>query len=71
MLSGKYPEGSLREMVGDGADGDGVALALRDLVVDLAHVLGLPGGVMPVADDDVGGFDVPTLRCGMLRERPT
>ena len=44
-------------MVGDGADGEVVDLALRDLVVDRAHVFGLPSGAMPVADDDVGRPD--------------
>jgi hypothetical protein len=60
------------------ADGDGMALALADLVVDLTDVLGFPGGVVPVVDDDIGGFDVPPLRYGipwgcsaMLREKPT
>ena len=60
------------------ADGDGMPLPLADLVVDLTNVLGFPGGVVPVADDDIGGFDVPPLRYGipwgysaMLREKPT
>jgi len=61
-LSGEYPEGSLREVVSDSTDSDGVALALRDLVVDLTHVLGLPGGVMPVADDDIGRLDEGPLQ---------
>ena len=60
------------------ADGDGMALSLTDLVVDLADVLGLPSGVVPVADDDTSSLDVPPLRYGipwgcsaMLREKPT
>ena len=53
------------------ADGDGMAFALTHLVVDLADVLGLPGGVVAVADDDVGGFEAPLLRSGVLREKPT
>ena len=61
MLSLEYQEGSLREMAGDGADGHGMALALADAVVDLADVLRLPGGVVPVADDDVGSFDESPL----------
>jgi hypothetical protein len=53
------------------ADGDGMALSLAHLAIDLTDVLGLPGGVVALADDDVRGFDVPPLRCGMLREKPT
>ncbi len=62
LLSAEYPEGSLREMVGDGTDGDGAALSLTHLVVDLADVLGLPGGVVAVADDDIGSFDEGSLQ---------
>jgi len=58
-------------MASDGADGDSMSLATGDLVVNVADVLALPGGVASVTDDDVGGFDVPPLRSGMLRERPT
>jgi hypothetical protein len=58
-------------MTSHSADGNGMALALGDLVVDLADVLCLPGGVVPVADDDVGGFEAPWLRSGVLREKPT
>jgi hypothetical protein len=57
-------------VTGNGADGDSVALATTDAVVDVADVLGPPGRVAAVADDDVGGFDAPPLRCGVLRERP-
>lgn len=62
MLSCEYPVGGLREVARHSADGDGVALALRDPVVDLADVLGLPGGVVPVADDDIGGFNEGPLQ---------
>jgi len=34
-----------------------MAFAVGDLVVDLVDVLGLPGGVLTVADDDFGRFD--------------
>ena len=57
-------------MAGDGADGDGMAFAPADSFADLGDVLGLPGGVVAMADDDIGGFDVPPLRYGMLREWP-
>jgi len=43
-------------------DGDGVAFAPTHLVVDLADVLGLPGGVLTVADDDFGRFDEGPLQ---------
>ena len=69
MLSGEYPEGSLREVVSD-TDSDGVALALTDLVVNLAHVPGLSDGVVAVTDEGIGSFDVPPLHSGMLREWP-
>ena len=48
-------------MAGHSADSDGMALSLTDLVVDLADVLGLPGWVVPVADNDIGGFDESPL----------
>ena len=57
LLSLEDPEGSLGEVAGHSADGDGMALSLTDLIVDLAHVLGLPGGMVAVADDDIGGLD--------------
>jgi len=62
LLSAEYPEGSLREMVGDGTDGDGAALSLTHLVVDVADVLGLPGGVVAEADDDTSSFDEGSLQ---------
>ena len=62
MLSGEYPEGSLGEVAGRSADSDGMALALTHLVVDLADVLGLPGGVMAMADHHVGSFDEAHFR---------
>jgi len=30
-----------------------------------------PAGLGVVSGDDIAGFDVPPLRSGMLRERPT
>jgi hypothetical protein len=62
LLSLEDPEGSLRQVASDGADGDGVAFALAYLVVDVADILGLPGGVVAVADDDIGGFDESPLQ---------
>src|SRR4030065_181943 len=44
-------------MTSHGAHRDGVALALGDLVIDLADVLGLPGGVGPMAGGDIGRLD--------------
>jgi hypothetical protein len=70
-LSLEDPIGTLREVAGHGANGNGMTFALGDLVVDLADVLGLPGRVVAVANDDIGGFDAPTLHSGVLRERPT
>ena len=49
-------------MTSHGAHRDGVALALADLVIDLADVLGLPGGVMAMADHHVGSFDEAHFR---------
>lgn len=49
-------------MASHGADGDGVALSLADPVVYPRDVLGSPGGVVPVADDDVGGLDEGPLQ---------
>src|SRR3972149_7130348 len=48
-------------MASHGADGDGVALSPADLVVYPRDVLGSPGGVVPVADDDVGGLNESPL----------
>ena len=39
-----------------GADCRGVALALASAFVDLDHVLGLPRRMVPLTDNDVGGF---------------
>ena len=49
-------------MAGHSADSDGMALSLTDLVVDLADILGLPGGVVAVADDDIGRLDEGPLQ---------
>lgn len=40
-----------------GADRDLVALALASAFVDLDHVLGLPRRMVPLTDNDVGGFN--------------
>jgi len=57
LLSLKDPERSFGQMASHSADGDGVALALTDLIVDPADVPGFPGGVVPMADDDIGRLD--------------
>ena len=51
--------------------GDGVPLPLAGALKEGDDVLLVPAGMVLLADDDVGGFDVPPLRSGMLRERPT
>jgi hypothetical protein len=56
LLSLEDPESTLCEMAGHGANGNGMALATGDAVVDLTDVLGLPGEVVAVADDDIGRF---------------
>jgi len=68
---GEDPESRLREMAGDGTDGDGVSLPVVGARVDLGNVLLGPAGLSVVGGDDIAGFDVPSLRSGMLRERPT
>jgi hypothetical protein len=54
-------------MASDSADGNGVPLAPRDLVVDLADVLGFPSRVMPMAHHHVGGFDECPLKVLVAR----
>jgi hypothetical protein len=46
FLSLEDPTGRLRQMISHGARRNGMSLAPGDLVVDLAHVLGLPGRVI-------------------------
>jgi hypothetical protein len=58
-------------MAGDGTDGDGVSLPVVGARVDLGNVLLGPAGLSVLGGDDIAGFDVPPLRSGMLRERPT
>jgi hypothetical protein len=55
-----------------------VALPLAGALKERDDVLLAPAGVVLLADDDIGGFDVPPLRYGipwgcsaMLREKPT
>jgi len=86
LLSREYPEGGLREVAGDAVKlherrrrrrrrpvrlDERFTLALTDLVIDLADVLGLPSGVVAVADNDIGSLEAPWLRSGVLREKPT
>ena len=68
---GEDPESRLREMAGDGADGDGVSLSVAGAGVYLGNMLLSPAGLGVVSGDDIAGFNVPPLRYGMLRERPT
>jgi len=49
-------------MARHGGDGDGASIPLADLVVHARDVLGLPGGVVPVADDDVGDLNESPLQ---------
>lgn len=70
-MSLEDPIGAFRQMPSHGSHGNGMAFASGDPVVDLAHVFGVPGWVMPMAHHHVGSFDAPTLRSGVLRERPT
>ena len=65
------PNKSLGQVSSQGAHGDGVPLPLAGTLKEGDDVLLAPAGMVLLADDDVGGFDVPPLRCGMLRERPT
>ena len=71
LLSLEYQERALSELAGQGANSHGKAFAPEGLGVGLADVLGLPGETAPMADDDVGWFDIPARRSGMLRELPT
>ena len=48
-----------------------MTLPLAGALEEGDDVLLAPGGVVLLTDDDVGGFDVPPLRYGMLREKPT
>ena len=43
----------LREIAGNGADGDSLPFPPADLVVHPADVLGFPGRMVPVTDDDL------------------
>ena len=61
LLSLEDPEGRLCQVARHGADGDGMSIASTNLVVDPTDVLGLPGGVVPVAEDDVGGLNESPL----------
>ena len=68
---GECPESGLGEMAGDRTDGDRVPLLVASAQVDLGYMLLSPAGLGVVSGDDIAGFDVPPLRFGMLRERPT
>ena len=65
------PIGRFGQVSSHGPHGDSVALPLAGTLKEGDDVLLAPAGVVLLADDDVGGFDVPPLRYGMLRERPT
>ena len=65
------PIGRFGEVSGNGADGDGVSLPLAGSLVELDDVLLLPVRVMTLPNHHIRRFDVPPLRYGMLREKPT
>jgi len=71
LLCLAYQERALSALAGHGANSQGKAVAPEDLVGDLADPLGLPGVMALMADDDVGCFDIPARRSGMLREMST
>ena len=54
-----------------GTYGDDMTFPVANAAEEMHHVLVPPSGVILLADDDVGRFEAPSLRSGVLRERPT
>lgn len=57
LILSENPIGGFRQIAGDGADGDGVAFAAPDALVEVSDVLHPPVGMMALANNDIGGFD--------------
>jgi len=54
-----------------GAYGNRVAFLLAGAVKEADDMLPAPSRMVLLADDDIGGFEAPWLRSGVLREKPT
>ncbi len=53
---GENPQGGLSQMTCDGADGNGMASAPADALIENRNMLVAPDGIVPFPDDNVGGL---------------
>lgn len=65
FLLGENSVGSFGQITSGSTDGDGVALAALDALIEMGDILHPPVRVMAMADDDVGGFDEGPLQVGV------